>query len=416
MRRINQIRAGLSGIPNSLLDFPPEPSFRGVEPGVTTTPIWTGDNYEALDKPQEAMMPEDSFSDSEEEDENEAGMPPDFDPVIEIGADVDETFPSLGGEAGEQIRRSILLHGMDALGWYVSFHVVGVQWGIFIPVTGIAYLIKNALSKLTATVNAKAHLAFHAILNHELFHFGTDYTIAQAELIHQEPWWVPAKAAFKGGMPNYCVIEEQLANAYMLKVFRTMKPALRIRGKQRALREFTKVQPEGYCDGWRVRSQDWDRLLPALAEEYGRRSTKGAANPRLWERDLGFDWTGQFPMRPRIDWRYCPIHLVNDGSRLGIPPDFLSFFARIPALVESERFLKRLRDMADSIQRAWERTKLKLAVAITRGADFKPWPNGGFGVHPVRLNDNYRAHIQRPNVGDAWTALDLGTHKEMGHG
>ena len=121
-------------------------------------------------------------------------------------------------------------------------------------------------------------------------------------------------------------------------------------------------------------------------------------------------------MRPRIDWRYCPIHLVNDGARLGIAPDFLSFFGRIPAIVESERFLKRLRDMTDSIQRAWERTKLKLALAITRGADFKPWPNGGSGVYSVRLNDNYRAHIQRPNVGDTWTALDLGTHKEMGHG
>src|ERR1700726_4302176 len=144
MRRINQIRAGLSGIPNSLMDFPPEPSFRGVEPGVTTTPIWTGDYYEAVDQTQNVMIPEESFSDSEEEDENEAGMPPDFDPVIEIGADVDETFPALGGEAGEQIRRSILLHGMDALGWYVSFHVVGVQWGIYMPVTGIAYLMKNA--------------------------------------------------------------------------------------------------------------------------------------------------------------------------------------------------------------------------------------------------------------------------------
>jgi hypothetical protein len=225
-------------------------------------------------------------------------MTPGFDPVIEIGADVDETFPALGGEAGEQIRRSFLLHGMDALGWYVSFHVVKVQWGIYIPVTGIAYLIKNALSKLTATLDAKIHIAFHAILNHELFHFGTDYTVAQAELIHQEPWWVPAKAAFTERTPKYCVIEEQLANAYMLKAFRTMKPALRIRGKQRALREFTKVQPEGYCIGWRVRSQDWDGLIPALAEEYGRRSTKGAANLLLWERDLGFDWAGQFPMRP----------------------------------------------------------------------------------------------------------------------
>jgi hypothetical protein len=75
MKRINQIRAGLSGIPNSLMDFPPEPSFRGVEPGVTTTPIWTGDYYEAVDQTQKVRIPEESFSVSEEEDENEAGMP-----------------------------------------------------------------------------------------------------------------------------------------------------------------------------------------------------------------------------------------------------------------------------------------------------------------------------------------------------
>jgi hypothetical protein len=329
MRRVNQIRDGLRRIPNSLMVFPPEPSFRGVEPGVFITPIWTGD-YEAADQTPRGMMPDKSFSDSEEEDENDAGWPPDFDPVVEIGADVDETFPALEGEAGEQIRRSILLHGMDGLGSYISFHHVGVQWGIYIPVTGIAYLIKNALLKLTTTFDTKVHLAFHAILNHELFHFGTDYTVAQAELIHQEPWWVPAKAAFKRGTPDYCVIEEQLANAYMLKAFRTMKPALRIRGKQGALREFTKKQPEGYRDGWRIRSQDWDGCLTTLAEEYGRRSTKGATNPLLWERGLGFDWAGQFPRRPRIDWRYCPIHLVNDGARLGIPPGFLSFFSRIP--------------------------------------------------------------------------------------
>jgi ADP-ribosylglycohydrolase len=108
--------------------------------------------------------------DSEEEDESGAGMTPDFDPVIEIGADVDETFPALGGEAGEQIRRSFLLYGMDALGWYVSFHVVKVQWGIYIPVTGIAYLIKNALSKLTATLDAKANLGSEWVEDYRQWH------------------------------------------------------------------------------------------------------------------------------------------------------------------------------------------------------------------------------------------------------
>jgi hypothetical protein len=143
-------------------------------------------------------------------------MPPDFDPLIEVGADVDETFPTLEGEAGEQIRRSILLHGI-----------------------GCARMV--------------------------------------------------------------CLLP------------RCQSP------------------------------MGWDGCLTTLAEEYGRNSTKGAANPLLWERGLGFDWAGQFPRRPRIDWRYCPIHLVDNGARLGIPPGFLSFFGRIAAFVESGRFLKRLR-------------------------------------------------------------------------
>jgi hypothetical protein len=39
-------------------------------------------------------------------------------------------------------------------------------------------------------------------------------------------------------------------------------------------------------------------------------------------------------------------------ARACIPLDFLSFFGEIPALVESERFLKRLRDMTDSIHQS----------------------------------------------------------------
>jgi len=84
--------------------------------------------------------------------------------------------------------------------------------------------------------------------------------------------------------------------------------------------------------------------------------------------------------------------------------------------VESESFLKSLRNMAHPIQRRWEETKWKLAEAITPGADFKPWPKGGRWVYSVRLNKNYRAHIRRPDVGDTWTALEIGTNKEMGHG
>ena len=67
MRRVSQIRDGLGRIPGCIKDFPPDPGFRGEEPGVATTPIWTGD-YEAVDQPG---FPNKSFFDPVEEDEND---------------------------------------------------------------------------------------------------------------------------------------------------------------------------------------------------------------------------------------------------------------------------------------------------------------------------------------------------------
>lgn len=196
------------------------------------------------------------------DDDSGAHGVPDFDPLIEIGPEIEDTIAALGGVAGERIRKSMEVHGMDALGWYSTFHVTGVQWGIYLPISGIAYLMREAFHGLNVSWETKAHLAFHAILNHELFHFATDYAMAQAELALEEPWWAPAKIAFRAGSPNYCAQEEKLANAYMLKAFRTMKPALRVRGKQQALRDFTLLQPAGYCDGIQVAREGWGRTSP----------------------------------------------------------------------------------------------------------------------------------------------------------
>ena len=263
MNLVSSVREGLAAIEGALNPFPPEPGYEGVEEAIQSArTIWHGENpadYE-LGPPQDGA--DDDGFDLDDEDGS-------FDPVFEIGADVDDRFPGLGGEEGRRIDRSVQLHGMDALGWYVSFHHPGVQWGVYVPISGIVYLIKHAFAGLSAPLATTSRLAFHAILNHELFHFATDYAVAQSELEHQEPWYVPAKKAFRAGSPGYCVEEEKLANAYMLSAFRSMKPALRVRGKQAALREFVKTQPEGYRDGWRVGRQDWDRALADLALRYG---------------------------------------------------------------------------------------------------------------------------------------------------
>lgn len=410
MKRIADIRHGLiSTIHGALTNFSPDTAHRGQDPGVDPIPIWQVEDDNELNGLAIVSQPDSHNPDHD-------ATIPDFDPVIEIGADVDETFPALNGNEGEQIRRSFELHGMDALGWYSSFHVTGVQWGIYVPITGIVYFIQNVLPGLPASLNTKAHLAFHAILNHELFHFATDVAVAQAELVSQEPWWKPAKHAFKQATPNYCLLEEQLANAYMLKAFRTTKPLLRIRGKQESLRHFTRKQPAGYRDGIRVRPQDWEKLLAALAREYGKHTGRAATHPSLWDASLGYDWVAQFPILPKIDWRYCPVHLVRDGARLGIPPNWLTFFSRITNITETTKFYAELSLLAQPIQDAWKRTKQRLHEAITPGTDFKPWPKAGPDVFSVRINDKIRAHLQYRRSANNWVAFEIGGHKKLGHG
>jgi hypothetical protein len=406
MKHITDIRRGLSSIPGALSEVPPENGYAGPQPGVAVTTI-----HESHDP----RLRLDAFANSSDDSQEDYEAIPDFTPLFEIGSEVDESFPALGGEEGERIRKSLLVRGMDALGGYLTFHMVGAQWGIYINVSGIAYLVKYAFSELTAPLEEKANLAFHAILAHELFHFATDFAISQAELVHQEAWWLPAQKVFKLEKPGYLAEEERLANAYMLAAFRSMKASLRIAKKQEALRQFTRtLQPEGYCDGWKVRKEHWETLLAELAAEYGRHTTKAAKNSGLWDAKYGYDWAAQFPIKPKIDWRYCPIHLVHDGSRLGIPPEWLKFISRLASITESGKFYDKLLTLAQPIQKAWNNTKRKLIEAITPGADFKPWPKKGPGVFSVRVNDNFRAHLQRRRHEEIGWQSKLGLTRNWG--
>jgi hypothetical protein len=285
MKPVSNIREGLAQIPGAMNQMPPAPGYQGSEEAVRSCrirTIWTGDHSGLL--PQDSVAPVARLSEDEADEDVFGADATDswLDPVFEIGPEMDESFPGLGGAEGRQIQQSVRLHGMDALAWYVSFHHPGLQWGIYVPLSGLAYMMQNAFGGLSVRLETKAHLAFHAALNHELFHFATDYAIAQAELDHQEPWYVPAKSAIRMGVPSYCVEEEQMANAYMLSAFRSMKPALRVKGKQAALRAFVGLQPPGYRDALGVRSSDWDHLLFDLAHRYRVRTAKSASHPSLW--------------------------------------------------------------------------------------------------------------------------------------
>ncbi len=407
MKPISDIRQGLSRIAGALYDYPPHDGHGGV---YTRNYL----NSESSPTCNQLDLPTD-----EDESFSLNGSGSEFNPIFEIHDSLSGGAPSgtdsLSGYNPQVVNQSVRLSGMDALGWYVSFRHPGSTWGVHVTVSGIIYLIKEVFAGLQVPLETKVKLAFQAILNHELFHFATDYTVAQAELAHQESWYLPAVKEFRASALGHSIIEEQLANAYMLKSFKAMKLDLRVRGKSDALKAFTALQPKGYCDGWKVQGGHWDTLLEKLAHGYGCRGAKGSTHSLLWTEGLGYDWPSQFPIRPRIDWRQCPIHLVDDHDRIEVSEGLIHYFSKLGTIEESDKFRKALQTIDCRIQKAWNSTKDKLRATILPSADFKKWPNGGPNIYSVRVNDNFRAHLEKKDP-DHWIALRIGSHKEMGHG
>ncbi len=405
VQNIMKIRQALMNIPDCIRPFPPGETFQGSDPAVKCIEMSSGSgNEEETDIAPSLKLEDDQLGSYKIEE---------FQPHFEIGADIDAVSPLFGGELGHLLKQSVLHKGIDAYGWYTSFHQTGVQWGVYISKTYLGFFIYHTLKNLQVPIFKKAEIAFKCVLNHELFHFATDYAVAQCEMFSDEAWWWPMKLA-KG--QNYNIQEEKLANAYMLQSSQRMRYGLKVKGKQEILRDFTKSQPVGYRDAVLVKRHDWPRELALLAHEYGKHAEFISDNIFLWDKKFGFDWAQIFPIRPQVNWRYCPIFLVDDAKKYGIPSGWLECLSCIPLIEESFSFREQLARLGQDNRDAWVRTKRRLQQTITRGADFKKWPPGGDDVYSVRINDNIRVHLKGVPRERKWLAIRIGNHKEMGHG
>jgi hypothetical protein len=339
-----------------------------------------------------------------------------FQPVFEWGAEADEKIAALGSAAGNEILQAVRSQsGSDALGHYLSFHVRGYQWGITVKLSGIATMVAHVFNDLPVDLDTKMRLAFQAILQHELFHFATDIAVSQTEMTQQKAWWWPAKQRRIDDGLIYLEQEEKMANAWMLKAFRTALPGFRALGKQEALKNFVRYQPAGYRDALAVRSDsDWKAGLYDLIFCYADDAECLDDNNSLW--GYGFNWPAQFPIQPRIDWRQCPIHLEDDSKRFGIPPGWLTFFSALADIEETDDFVKQLRKLSPTVQRAWSNTRERVRYGLTSGHDFKRWSKKGADIWSLRVNDNFRVHLSRDKNDQGWSAIAIGDHKSMGHG
>ena len=68
----------------------------------------------------------------------------------------------LGQDAFTEMKRLHEIRGVDALGWYVTFHQRTAQHGVHIPLEGALLLAGRAFSQLPVSDERKVNLAFHA--------------------------------------------------------------------------------------------------------------------------------------------------------------------------------------------------------------------------------------------------------------
>ena len=205
--------------------------------------------------------------------------------------------------------------------------------------------------------------------------------------------------------------EEAVANAQMIRSFW----GRRYPGKTTAIRKFVLEQGPGYRDGDRVSKRScFSDAVSELSRLYACVVSK-FADDVLEVSEL--DGAMFFPSIP-ADWRYCPIHLVDDHKRLGMPTCLLDFLQSVTGITETERFGRSLQKTPKAVQRKWETTKQRLATTVAgSGTDFKFWSRDSEGtVYSLRMSRNHRAHLRHLRDSRRWLAVDVGTHSQMGHG
>lgn len=339
-----------------------------------------------------------------------------------------EAVAAVGGRIAPEAGGSVPIGpvGVDALAWYVSFHSSPDRWGIYIPLSSLPITDELYFSHLPMPTAERWRLVWDVLIAHEATHFAVDWACAWFELLHHAPLrrvlHDRMEAAGPGGgatLPrsSYFETEEALANG---NVLRTVAPAF---GEEvgAALRRFIRTQPPGYRDG---EAAEADAGFAVAAAE----TLRGylAVWSTAWNVEPGnpaLDLTRLLPIGAK-DRAACPIWILNDLEAAGLPADAVRLFMCVRPIEETAGFEKALKRL--HLERAWQRTKSRLAESITPGHDFKMWPKDGKGAWSVRVNDSVRAHLRQP-VGDfapsaagdpqqPWLAYEIGGHGAMGHG
>jgi hypothetical protein len=407
---VHAIKNALEAISGAVRDEPlPERVRPGTDPA---SEIWRFDPESVADSAL-GLLVEDQESGG---DDSEGRLSDEPTAIFEVPPEItDADVKNVLGDGLGELERLQKIHGIDALGWYITFHQRRFQHGVYIPIEGILALTVGALSRLRVPLARRLELAFHAILRHEIYHFAVDCMAANWELvIGAEVYW---KAKHRHRNANqYIELEEALANAYMLRGFRHPVRALaKSGGASKALTGYCLQQPAGYREGPSYATSR--RSYVSGCRELSARFQHASENGGKWAVPEALDTLLLYADPVRIDWTRCPIFVSDRFGRFKSLGIRASFFSAITDLVETPAFLKQLAKLGSRFQKLWEMRKRQAARSLALASlGFKEWKPGGPDTYAISIDGNYRVHLRHDRQAGRWSAIEIGPHKAMGHG
>lgn len=334
------------------------------------------------------------------------------------------TDPVAWEEEKENTRRAVEGNntsspGIEALAWYSSFHDNQQHWGIYIPLSSLALMDELYLGGLPMERDRRLHLAWSALLLHEQMHFAVDYACASLELILRAPIRREFRARFNSkpvlaaltANDAYLEIEETAANARMLRQL------ARIESRQvlRTVEEFVEKQPSGYRDG--LKSTDDAAYAEAIANTLRSYFSLWAIEHRL---DLGNRASNLSRLLPLEDDKVlfeCPVYAIDDLDDVGVASGSLRLVQCISEIVEEQSFERQLQRQEPAIRRDWSRRREQIKIGLPSPPRFEKLKGWEPPTWSLRLRDGHRVHLESPRPGtNAWRAVAIGNHKEIGHG
>jgi hypothetical protein len=292
----------------------------------------------------------------------------------------------------------------ESIAWYGSFRFFE-RWGVYIRVdklTEVAARVFNSRYGSSADIcdTEKLRFIFLWLLNHERFHFLTDCMVGQMELLFR------ASLYRTKTFPLH--MEEKMAEAYALRALSKQFDSDLVNSLATFI---TRTGSEGYRDGpMAVKNGQFKSGLIDLSLFYAPEIPEKVGTK--WGR-RAVDWAALYPNRQKV-LSQVPVYLVRER---GLSSQSIQLIQSINDIQVSQRFEKSLRKLSPHVRSLWEECRLKLNRGTYNFArDFQKWKGDEFSV---RVGGNsgpaYRAHL-RMRKNQPWEALDIGTHKGMGHG